>query len=397
MEPSLDGFSVWQVKGCMITLPNRYQVQHELGAGTGGIVCQCEDRLENRKVAVKIVTKPLTNPMAAIRVLRELKVMRHLHACTPIVTMYSAFRCGQTVQNPWGGVYIVMELMDTDFGDIIRSGMVSTEHVPYFTLQILQGLKYMHSCGIMHRDLKPQNVLYNSEESTVKIGDFGSARDADSAQTAQVVTLWYRAPELLLGLPYTEAVDIFSVGCILGELIKSCHMDKTVLASTPKSAVLFPGMNYMEQLKLIIPLVGLSHEDIEAVESPATRDRLKTIVNANAHQQQEWASTFPCIAPDEEALLRALLHFNPRKRPTAKEAITHPYLNEWVDDEEEELALPEFQADYENLTDLTLIHAELNKELEVYHSDPALAPAPNMMGAGAGAGGALAPNMSIDL
>ena len=99
---------------------------------------------------MKIVTKPLASLAATIRVPRELKVMRHLCACAPIVTMHFTFRCGQSVRNPWGDVYIVMGLVETDVGDLIQSGMVSTD-----MLRILQGLKCMHRCGIVHRDLKP--------------------------------------------------------------------------------------------------------------------------------------------------------------------------------------------------------------------------------------------------
>jgi hypothetical protein len=159
------------------------------------------------------------------------------------------------------------------------------------------------------------------------------------------------------------------VGCILGELIKSCHIDEKILEKRPVSAVLFPGAHWNEQLRLIVQLVGVSQDDLQEVSSLETRDRLRAIANANQHQQQQWKNTFPMITADEETLLRALLHFSARKRPTAEEALNFVYVEGGYDDEEdEELTLPEFQADYENLKDLSLIHDELNKELEVYNS-----------------------------
>lgn len=109
----------------------------------------------------------------------------------------------------------------------------------YFIYQLLRGLKYVHSANVLHRDLKPSNLLLNSN-CDLKIGDFGLARTTSEADfmTEYVVTRWYRAPELLLNCSeYTAAIDIWSVGCILGEII------------TRKP--LFPGKDYVQQLRLI--------------------------------------------------------------------------------------------------------------------------------------------------
>jgi len=118
----------------------------------------------------------------------------------------------------------------------------------YFLYQLLRGLKYVHSANVLHRDLKPSNLLLNSN-CDLKIGDFGLARTTSETDfmTEYVVTRWYRAPELLLNCSeYTAAIDIWSVGCILGE----------IMTREP----LFPGKDYVHQLRLIteVCLLGLA-------------------------------------------------------------------------------------------------------------------------------------------
>lgn len=109
----------------------------------------------------------------------------------------------------------------------------------YFLYQLLRGLKYVHSANVLHRDLKPSNLLLNAN-CDLKIGDFGLARTTSETDfmTEYVVTRWYRAPELLLNCSeYTAAIDVWSVGCILGE----------IMTREP----LFPGKDYVHQLRLI--------------------------------------------------------------------------------------------------------------------------------------------------
>jgi mitogen-activated protein kinase 15 len=124
-------------------------------------------------------------------------------------------------------LYLVFDFMDTDLHAVIRAGILEEIHKKYIVYQILKSLKYMHTGELIHRDLKPSNILLNSE-CHVKVADFGLARsvafnDEDGSPpvlTEYVATRWYRAPEILLGsTKYTKAVDMWSVGCILGELI----------------------------------------------------------------------------------------------------------------------------------------------------------------------------------
>jgi mitogen-activated protein kinase 15 len=116
--------------------------------------------------------------------------------------------------------------METDMHSVIRADILEPIHKKYIMYQILKAIKYIHSGDLIHRDLKPSNILLDSE-CNVKIADFGLARslatkeeDAPPVLTEYVATRWYRAPEILLGsTKYTKSVDMWSVGCILGELI----------------------------------------------------------------------------------------------------------------------------------------------------------------------------------
>lgn len=117
----------------------------------------------------------------------------------------------------------------------------------YFMYQLLRGLKYVHSANVLHRDLKPSNLFLNAN-CDLKIGDFGLARTTSETDfmTEYVVTRWYRAPELLLNCSeYTGAIDVWSVGCILGE----------IMTREP----LFPGKDYVQQLRLITEVKVMSN------------------------------------------------------------------------------------------------------------------------------------------
>ncbi|CAM9297711.1 unnamed protein product, partial [Phaeothamnion confervicola] len=155
---------------------------------------------------------------------REIRIMR-LAGCHPnIIDVHNV-----CVDEDRDTVYMILPLHDTDLGKIISSPQPLTEaHVLYFMFQILQGLCFLHKHNIIHRDLKPANILVN-KDATLCIADFGMARvtriqsnEPDSgAMSSVIVTRWYRAPELMLvpnGL-YDQSVDMWSAGCILGEIL----------------------------------------------------------------------------------------------------------------------------------------------------------------------------------
>lgn len=173
-----------------------------------------------------------------------MKICRHMIGHENIVKLYEVIPptvCNEKINE----VYMVFEWMAGDLSKFIRSGQLQDTHVMGFTYQIIAALKYIHSAGIMHRDMKPSNILVNPA-GDIKLADFGLAigEAGTSHQLINyVVTRWYRAPELLLDQKnYDYAIDMWSVGCILGEM----------LARRP----LFRGNSSKDQLRLILSLIG---------------------------------------------------------------------------------------------------------------------------------------------
>lgn len=162
-----------------------------------------------------------------------------------IIGLLNAFTPQKSLEE-FQDVYLVMELMDANLCQVIQMDL-DHERMSYLLYQMLCGIKHLHSAGIIHRDLKPSNIVVKSD-CTLKILDFGLARTAGTTfmMTPYVVTRYYRAPEVILGMGYTENVDIWSVGCIMGEMIRG--------------GVLFPGTDHIDQWNKII---GKLHSDIK--------------------------------------------------------------------------------------------------------------------------------------
>ncbi len=202
-------------------------------------------------------------------------------------------------------------------------------------VQLLRGLKYVHSANVLHRDLKPSNLLLNAS-CDLKICDFGLARtgsDKGQFMTEYVVTRWYRAPELLLSCDeYTSAIDMWSVGCIFAEL----------LGRKP----LFPGKDYIHQLKLIISIIGSPDEsDLHFIQSQKARSYIRSLPFT---PRVSLARLYPRANPLAIDLIDKMLVFDPQKRITVHEALEHPYLSMLHDTSVEPSAPVPFEFDFED-------------------------------------------------
>lgn len=319
------------------SLPEHLLAVQRLGAGSYGEVWLCEDRQTGMQVAVKWVRDFAKDPLCGKRILREVRLLaalRHENLLKLLDLL--------PVPSPdFDDVYIVMPFMQRDLHRLIYSNTPLLEsHCKAFTCQILRGLNYLHSAGVVHRDLKPQNVLIN-KDCTLRIADFGLSHgrsEEGEELTDYVVTRWYRAPELML-LPsgYFEAVDLWSVGCIHAEL----------MAREP----LFPGKDHPDMLQRFAQVLGFSYErDLAWVPEQERASLVRTLKvlqlpdkPLEGLEQRIPGATRPCLS-----LLQGLLEKVPGQRISAAEAMKHPYLEDLRDPAGETRAQRPFCWDFDH-------------------------------------------------
>lgn len=255
-------------------------------------------------------------PITALREINILLALRH-----PSIVRVKEMVIGATADK----VFMVMEYCDRDLKTCMRSAKqpFSAAEVKQLTQQLLSAVAYMHSKWYLHRDLKTSNLLY-SKTGRLSVCDFGLARAYSSPIapfTAEVCTLWYRCPELLLGARvYSTALDVWSVGCILGEL----------LTGQP----LLPGEGELDQVTRIFRLVGAPSEDrwpgvTSLPNFPALSDRLLRAPTRGKLRELLPMTSFsggPYLSPEGLGLLSSLLEMDPRRRISAEEALQHAWL-----------------------------------------------------------------------
>ncbi|XP_019240165.1 PREDICTED: mitogen-activated protein kinase 19-like isoform X2 [Nicotiana attenuata] len=292
----------------------RYKILEVIGKGSYGVVCAAIDTHTGEKVAIKKITDIFEHTSDAIRILREIKLLRLLRH--PDIVDIKRIMLPPS-RRDFRDIYVVFELMESDLHHVIKANDDLThEHHRFFLYQMLRALKYMHTANVYHRDLKPKNILANAN-CKLKICDLGLARVAFSDTpttvlwTDYVATRWYRAPELCGSFfsKYTPAIDIWSIGCIFAE----------VLTGKP----LFPGKSIVHQLELMTDLLGTPSADtISGVRNEKARKYLNSMRKKNP---VPFTEKFPDADPLVLQLLQRLLAFDPTDRPTAEEALSDPY------------------------------------------------------------------------
>ncbi|KAL3314552.1 hypothetical protein Ciccas_006825 [Cichlidogyrus casuarinus] len=286
-----------------------FEKLNRIGEGTYGIVYRAKDTVTNEIVALKKVRMEKERDGIPISTLREITLLMNLKH--PNVVQLREVVVGRALDS----IFLVMEYCEQDLASILDniSNPFTESQVKCIMLQLFKGLRFLHENYIIHRDLKVSNLLM-TDKGLIKIADFGLSRSTYSGNpfTPKVVTLWYRAPELLLGDPnQTKAIDIWSAGCIMGELL----LHKPLL----------PGKNDIMQLELIIDLLGTPTDKIwrGLSELPA----MKTIT-LKKQPYNNLRHTFPWLSDAGLRLLNFLFMYDPEKRGRARECCQSSYFRE---------------------------------------------------------------------
>ncbi|XP_055308112.1 stress-activated protein kinase JNK-like isoform X2 [Sitodiplosis mosellana] len=296
------------------TVLKRYKNLRPIGAGTQGIVCAAYDDVTGKDVAIKKLWKPFQNIVFAKRAYREFKLMKLVDHVN-IIKLLNAFTPQRSLDE-FQDVFLVMDFMDANLGNVINT-QLDHKRISYLLYQMLCGIKHLHSAGIIHRDLKPSNIVVKADCS-LKILDFGLARAAGSTamMTQYVVTRYYRAPEVVLGMGYTEKVDIWSIGCIMAEMISKEILFPEILGTPPASFLskLEPSVRYY-------------------VESGprCTGIDFNTLFPDEIFPDD--STEHGCLtATEARDLLSRMLVVDPDQRISVDQALDHTYINAWYNE-----------------------------------------------------------------
>jgi len=284
----------------------KYQKIEKIGEGTYGVVYKARNRVSGELVALKKIRLEAEDegiPSTAIREISILKELQHPN----IVRLHDVIHTEKKLT-------LVFEYLDQN----LKKFLDSSDGLDPLTIksslfQLLRGVAFCHDRRVLHRDLKPQNLLIN-KDGELKLADFGLARAFGipvRSYTHEVVTLWYRAPDVLMGSrKYSTPVDLWSVGCIFGEMASS--------------RPLFPGTSDHDQLMRIFKVLGTPSEETwpTMAELPEYRGDFPQ------HDPVSFATVAPKLCTDGLDLLTQMLRYEPGHRISAKAAMSHPYFKE---------------------------------------------------------------------
>ncbi|XP_018416280.1 PREDICTED: cyclin-dependent kinase 2 isoform X2 [Nanorana parkeri] len=288
-----------------------FQKVEKIGEGTYGVVYKARNRETGEVVALKKIrldTETEGVPSTAIREISLLKELNHPNIVKLLDVIHTENK-----------LYLVFEFLNQDLKKFMDGSTISgiaLALVKSYLFQLLQGLAFCHSHRVLHRDLKPQNLLINAD-GAIKLADFGLARAFGvpvRTYTHEVVTLWYRAPEILLGCKYySTAVDIWSLGCIFAEM-----------SNTDAGQPLFPGDSEIDQLFRIFRTLGTPDESTW----PGVTSMPDYKSTFPKWARQDFSKVVPPLDEDGRDLLAQMLQYDSNKRISAKTALSHPFFRD---------------------------------------------------------------------
>jgi len=288
--------------------PSSFQQLEKLGEGTYATVFKGRNRQTGEFVALKEIhlDSEEGTPSTAIREISLMKELKHEN----IVNLHDVIHTENKLM-------LVFEFMDKDLKKYMDSrgdgGKLDPTTIKSFMHQLLKGIAFCHENRVLHRDLKPQNLLINNR-GQLKLADFGLARAFGipvNTFSNEVVTLWYRAPDVLLGSrTYNTSIDIWSAGCIMAEMYTG--------------RPLFPGTTNEDQLQKIFRLMGTPSER----SWPGISQFPEYKANFQVYATQNIGSYLPTIDPVGIQLLNSMLQLRPELRCSAQQALQHPWFND---------------------------------------------------------------------
>lgn len=299
----------------------KYQkIEKPVGEGTYGVVYRAKDRTTDEVVALKKIRLDVEDEGVPSTALREISLLKEL-THPNIVEL-------KDVEHSEGRLYLVFEWLDKDLKKYMDSckGGLGMPLIKSYMYQILRGMAFCHARAIMHRDMKPQNLLVD-KAGNVKIADFGLARAfmiPIRKYTHEVVTLWYRAPEILLGQrEYSPAVDMWSIGAIFVEMVTQ--------------RPLWPGDSEIDELFRIFRCLGTPDESMwpGVTRLPDYKDTFPRWAPKPASKwcraRDEAGGEVDLLSGLDEAgldLLAGMLAYDPARRISAKQALNHPFFDD---------------------------------------------------------------------
>ncbi|KAL7442341.1 hypothetical protein ACHAXH_006672 [Discostella pseudostelligera] len=314
---------------------HQFDICHKVGQGAYGIVWKAISRKHGRTVALKKCFDAFRCDVDAQRTFREVMYLRALSCGNVntgenqghpnIVKLFNVIRADNDRD-----LYITFEYSETDLSHVIKARILEPVHIQFIIYQLLKALKFLHSAALLHRDIKPSNILVDSS-CAIKLCDFGLCRSiaAEEQQkymqenlvlTDYIATRWYRPPEVLVGSRrYNAGIDLWSVGCILGEMFRG--------------GPLLPGASTLGQLEMIFEMTGNPHsKDVKSWQSPYAPAILAKVQAKRRVKLDELCKNLP---RDAKHLMKDLFKLDPSKRGSAALALEHEYLATFHDPEKE--------------------------------------------------------------
>lgn len=290
---------------------NKYEVLGVVGEGAYGVVLKCKNKETNEIVAIKKFKEAEEDDSTNKSILREVKILRMLKHDN-VVHLKEAFRRK-------GKLYLVFEYVEKNLLEVLEQTPtgLDPEDVRNYIYQLCKSIDYCHKNKIIHRDIKPENLLINTDEKSLKLCDFGFARllpqQRNEKLTDYVATRWYRAPELVLSsTEYGRAVDIWAIGCILGELTDG--------------QPLFPGESELDQLFVIQKVMGpLTPEQMEMFQKNPRFIGVKFPEMTRPETLEK--KYLGKLSKKALSFMKTCLQMDPAQRITASEALQHPYFD----------------------------------------------------------------------